>query len=195
MPKAPIRLAAAIVSIALVTAACGGDDTEAASSTTAATTSSASKAPSSSTTEASKSSMATTSKDIVETAVAAGDFKTLATALGAADLLGTLKGPGPFTVFAPTDAAFAKLPAGTLEGLLKDKAALSKILTYHVVSGSVPADKVVTLTSASTVQGSPVTITVKDGVVLLNGNIKVTMTDIKASNGIIHVIDGVLLPS
>ncbi|MGD9524989.1 MAG: fasciclin domain-containing protein [Gemmatimonadales bacterium] len=132
-------------------------------------------------------------KDIVETAVAAGSFQTLAAALTAADLIPTLKGEGPFTVFAPTDEAFAKLPAGTVEALLKDKAKLTAILTYHVVAGEVPASEVVKMSSAKTVNGKDVTVAVKSGKVMIN-NATVVTPDIKASNGIIHVIDTVLLP-
>ena len=136
-------------------------------------------------------------KDIVDTAVAAGSFNTLVAAVKAAGLVDTLKGKGPFTVFAPTDEAFAKLPAGTLESLLlpENKAKLAAILTYHVVSGKVKAKDVVKLTSAKTVQGSDVTIMIKDGGVVLNGNSNVTTTDIATSNGVIHVIDTVLLPT
>ena len=136
------------------------------------------------------------SKDIVDTAVAAGSFKTLAKALAAADLVGTLKGAGPFTVFAPTDEAFAKLPAGTLETLLKpeNKAQLRQILTYHVVSGKVMAADVVKLKSAKTVSGDAVTIAVTGSSVMLNKS-QVVKTDIAASNGVIHVIDTVLIPS
>ena len=135
-------------------------------------------------------------KDIVDTAVADGRFKTLAAALGAAGLVDTLKGAGPFTVFAPTDDAFAKLPAGTLDDLLKpeNKKKLSDILLYHVVSGKVMAADVVKLTSAATVLGKDVTITVKDGKVFLNNTVQVIITDIVTSNGVIHVIDAVLLP-
>ncbi len=134
-------------------------------------------------------------KDIVDTAVAAGNFKTLAAALGAAGLVETLKGPGPFTVFAPTDDAFAKLPAGTVEDLLKpeNKAKLMAILTYHVVPGKVLAADVVKLKDAKTVNGAKVTIKVDGGNVMVNGA-KVTATDIMASNGVIHVIDSVILP-
>ncbi len=134
-------------------------------------------------------------KDIVDTAVAAGSFGTLAKALTAAGLVDTLKGAGPFTVFAPTDAAFAKLPAGTLDDLLKpeNKAKLTSILTYHVVSGSVKAADVVKLSEAKTVQGQSVKITVKDGKVKVD-EANVTATDISASNGVIHVIDSVILP-
>ncbi|MEO8669631.1 MAG: fasciclin domain-containing protein [Bauldia sp.] len=134
-------------------------------------------------------------KDIVETAVAAGQFKTLAAALGAAGLVDTLKGKGPFTVFAPTDDAFAKLPAGTVEGLLKpeNKAKLTAILTYHVVPGKVMAADVVTLKDAKTVNGETVKIAVKGETVMIN-DARVTTADIAASNGVIHVIDTVLLP-
>ncbi|HRY45615.1 MAG TPA: fasciclin domain-containing protein [Thermoanaerobaculia bacterium] len=132
-------------------------------------------------------------KDIVETAVAAGSFSTLATALKAAGLVETLKGKGPFTVFAPTDDAFKKLPAGTLEKLLADKARLTKVLTYHVVSGKVMAADVVKLSEAKTVEGSSVKIAVKDGKVKLN-DANVVKTDVGASNGVIHVIDTVILP-
>ncbi len=134
-------------------------------------------------------------KDIVDTAVAAGSFKTLAAALEAGGLIETLKGPGPFTVFAPTDEAFAKLPEGTVADLLKpeNKATLVKILTYHVVPGKVPAADVVKLSSATTVEGSEVSIAVKRGKVRVNKS-NVVATDVQASNGIIHVIDAVLLP-
>jgi uncharacterized surface protein with fasciclin (FAS1) repeats len=135
-----------------------------------------------------------TDKDIVETATAAGSFKTLLQAATAADLVDTLKGTGPFTVFAPTDDAFAALPAGTLDKLLADKEALKKVLLYHVVSGEVTADKVVDLTSADSVEGAPIAISVKDGKVYLNGNAQVVTTDVMASNGVIHVIDKVILP-
>lgn len=134
-------------------------------------------------------------KDIVDTAVAAGDFKTLATALQAAGLVDTLKGPGPFTVFAPTDEAFAKLPAGTVEDLLKpeNKEKLASILTYHVVAGKIMAQDVVKLHEAKTVNGQDVKITVDDGKVMVN-NANVIKTDIQCTNGVIHVIDAVLLP-
>lgn len=133
-------------------------------------------------------------KDIVETAVAAGTFNTLAKALTAAGLVETLKGAGPFTVFAPTDAAFAKLPPAALDALLADKAKLTAVLTYHVVPGAVMASQVVGLSEAATVQGGKVTIKVVDGKVMLNGGTTVTATDIKAKNGVIHVIDTVLMP-
>lgn len=132
-------------------------------------------------------------KDIVDTAVAAGSFNTLATALKAAGLVETLKGKGPFTVFAPTDDAFRKLPAGTLEKLLADKAQLTKVLTYHVVAGKVLAADVVKLTEAKTVEGSSARISVKDGKVKVDGA-NVVKTDVGASNGVIHVLDAVILP-
>jgi uncharacterized surface protein with fasciclin (FAS1) repeats len=137
-------------------------------------------------------------KDIVETAVAAGSFKTLAAALQAAGLVETLKGKGPFTVYAPTDAAFAKLPKGTVEELLKpeNKAKLAAILTYHVVPGAVMAAQVITMNGqeAKTVNGQAVKITVSGGAVTV-GAAKVVTTDIKATNGVIHVIDSVMLPA
>jgi uncharacterized surface protein with fasciclin (FAS1) repeats len=131
------------------------------------------------------------SKDIVDTAVGAGNFKTLATALEAAGLVSTLKGPGPFTVFAPTDEAFAKVPKATLDALLKDKAALTKVLTYHVVPGKVMA-KDVKAGKVKTVQGGELTVKTEGGVMV--DGAKVTATDIAASNGVIHVIDSVVLP-
>jgi len=132
-------------------------------------------------------------KDIVDTAVAAGSFKTLAKALDAAGLIPTLKGAGPFTVFAPTDEAFAKLPAGTLDALLKDKAKLTQVLTYHVVAGKVTAADVVKLTSAKTVEGRSLPIDASMGVKV--GTAKVIKADVMASNGVIHVIDSVLIPN
>jgi uncharacterized surface protein with fasciclin (FAS1) repeats len=129
--------------------------------------------------------------DIVDTAVAAGNFKTLATALKAAGLIETLKGPGPFTVFAPTDAAFAKIPADQLQALLKDKAKLTAVLTYHVVSGKVMA-KDVKAGMVKTVQGSSLTVSTMGGVKVDNAS--VTTVDIAADNGVIHVIDSVVMP-
>lgn len=136
------------------------------------------------------------SKDIVDTAVSAGQFNTLAAALDAAGLVETLKGDGPFTVFAPTDEAFAKLPEGTVETLLKpeNRDQLIAILTYHVVAGKVMASDVVKLDSATTVNGSDVTITVADSGVQVN-DANVVKTDIATSNGVIHVIDTVILPT
>jgi uncharacterized surface protein with fasciclin (FAS1) repeats len=130
-------------------------------------------------------------KDIVDTAVAAGNFKTLATALTAAGLIDTLKGKGPFTVFAPTDAAFAKIPKADLDALLKDKAKLTAVLTYHVVPGKVMAADV-KAGKVKTVQGSELTITTAGGVMV--DKAKVTATDIAADNGVIHVIDSVIMP-
>ena len=134
-------------------------------------------------------------KDIVDTAVAAGSFKTLASALQAAGLVDTLKGKGPFTVFAPTDEAFAKLPAGTLEDLLKpeNKEKLAAILTYHVVPGKVLAAQVAKMKSAKTLNGQSLTISAGQGTVMVD-NARVVKTNILCSNGVIHVIDSVVLP-
>jgi uncharacterized surface protein with fasciclin (FAS1) repeats len=134
-------------------------------------------------------------QDIVTTAVEAGQFKTLAAALDAAGLVETLKGPGPFTVFAPTDAAFAKLPEGTVENLLKpeNKDKLTAILTYHVVPGAVKAEQVTKLSEAKTVNGSMVKVSADAGKVMIN-DASVVQPDIEASNGVIHVIDRVILP-
>lgn len=135
--------------------------------------------------------MSVQAKDIVDTAVAAGSFKTLATALGAAGLVDTLKGKGPFTVFAPTDEAFAKIPKADLDALLKDKAKLTAVLTYHVVPGKVMA-KDVKAGQVKTVQGSSITVTTAGGVMV--DKAKVVKTDIEADNGVIHVIDTVIMP-
>jgi len=172
-----------LAAVAIVVGACSS----AASTPTAAPASNPTVAPSA-------AMSAAPASDIVAVASAAGGFKTLLAAATAAGLVDTLKGPGPFTVFAPTDAAFAALPAGTLDGLLKDPAKLKDILLYHVVSGKVMASQVVTMTSATTVEGKAITITVKNGTVYLNDKVKVVTTDIQASNGVIHVIDAVLLP-
>jgi uncharacterized surface protein with fasciclin (FAS1) repeats len=131
-------------------------------------------------------------KDIVDTAVAAGNFKTLAAALTAASLVDTLKGPGPFTVFAPTDEAFARIPKADLDALLKDKAKLTKVLTYHVVAGKVTAAEVVKLKEAKTVEGRAVKIDASNGVKVDGAT--VIKADVMASNGVIHVIDSVLMP-
>ena len=131
--------------------------------------------------------------DIVDTAVSAGSFTTLVAAVQAAGLVDTLKGAGPFTVFAPTDEAFAKLPAGTVESLLNDIPKLTKILTYHVVSGKVMAADVVNLKSAKTVEGSEVKIDASNGVKINDST--VTTADVAADNGVIHIIDSVLLPA
>jgi uncharacterized surface protein with fasciclin (FAS1) repeats len=185
-------IALLLPALAIAVAACSGGSSPSAAPTAAAATQSpaATAAPST----APSASAGAMTKDIVETATEAGSFKTLLTAVKAAGLVETLQGAGPFTVFAPTDEAFAALPAGTLEGLLKDPTALKKILLYHVVSGSVTSDKVVGLTSAASVEGSPIAISVKDGTVYLNGSTKVVTADVMASNGVIHVIDKVLLP-
>jgi uncharacterized surface protein with fasciclin (FAS1) repeats len=143
----------------------------------------------------SSSAFAAQKKDIVDTAVAAGNFKTLVTALKAAGLVDTLKGPGPFTVFAPTDEAFAKLPPGTVQDLLKpeNKEKLVAILTYHVVSGDVMAKDVMKMTEAKTLNGKDVKISVQGGKVMIN-DATVVKADIACSNGVIHVIDSVLIP-
>ncbi|MEO8140968.1 MAG: fasciclin domain-containing protein [Gemmatimonadota bacterium] len=145
--------------------------------------------------------MAAEPRNIVETAVAAGQFKTLAAALQAADLITTLNGKGPFTVFAPTDAAFAKLPAGTVDGLLKDKAKLTSILSYHVVAGIVTAADLMAradkngYVTLKTVQGSDLKIHLAGSAVHVGPAMaNVTSADVQASNGIIHIIDAVLLP-
>jgi uncharacterized surface protein with fasciclin (FAS1) repeats len=132
-------------------------------------------------------------KDIVDTAVGAGQFKTLVEAVKAAELVDTLKGDGPFTVFAPTDEAFKKIPKEKLDALLKDKKALASVLTYHVVANKVLAADVVKLDSAKTVQGKSVKIVAKDGKVTINGA-NVVKTDIVCKNGVIHVIDAVIMP-
>ena len=132
--------------------------------------------------------------DIVVVATDAGVFGTLLKAATAAGLVETLQGEGPFTVFAPTDEAFAALPAGTLDALLADPEALKKVLLYHVVEGKVTSDQVVGMTTATSVEGSPIAISVKDGTVYLNDSAKVVTADVMASNGVIHIIDAVLLP-
>ena len=141
------------------------------------------------------SAMSHGKKDIVDTAVAAGSFSTLAAALTAAGLVDTLKGEGPFTVFAPTDEAFAKLPAGTVDDLLKseNKDKLTAILTYHVVSGKVMAKDVMTMTEAPTVNGAKLMIKNENGKVMVD-MAHVTKTDIECSNGVIHIVDTVLIP-
>ena len=186
-----------MASLAIVLAACSStastSPSAAAPATTAAPAATADASMAAPSTDAGASA-APAMGDIVATADGAGTFKTLLAAATAAGLVETLQGPGPFTVFAPTDEAFAALPAGTLDGLLKDPEALKKILLYHVVSGAVTADQVVGMTSADTVEGSPIAISVKDGKVYLNDTTQVVTTDIMASNGVIHVIDKVLLP-
>jgi uncharacterized surface protein with fasciclin (FAS1) repeats len=169
-----------LAAVAIVVSAC---------STTAATPAPATPAPATA-----APSMAAEMGDIVDVATEAGTFKTLLAAATAAGLVDTLKGAGPFTVLAPTDEAFAALPEGTLDGLLKDPEALKEILLYHVISGKVMAETVVGLTSADSVAGPAIKIAVKDGTVYLNDSAKVVTTDIEASNGVIHVIDAVILP-
>ncbi len=139
--------------------------------------------------------MDNTPKTIVDVAAGNPDFSTLVAAVKAAGLVETLSGEGPFTVFAPTNEAFAKLPEGKVDALLADIPTLKKILTYHVVDGKVMAADVVGLDSATTVQGDDVKIAVVDGKVKLNDSAMVTATDLEASNGVIHVIDTVLIPS
>jgi uncharacterized surface protein with fasciclin (FAS1) repeats len=197
MRRAPFAVVS-VMGIALVTSACSSTSTT-TTTPSAATTPTKAAAPATPSKAATPDAMA---KDIVDTAVAAGSFKTLATALTAAGLVDTLKGPGPFTVFAPTDDAFAKLPAATLTALLADpKVKLAPILTYHVVSGKVMAADVVTMDGkkVKTVNGAELTIKVMDGKVSLTdatgASVNVVKTDVTASNGVIHVIDGVLLPA
>jgi uncharacterized surface protein with fasciclin (FAS1) repeats len=145
--------------------------------------------------ESARAGCGTCDKTVVEVAVKNDDFKTLVTAVKAADLVETLSGKGPFTVFAPTNKAFAKLPEGTVAELLKpeNKKKLAAVLTYHVVPGKVMAKDVVKLSEAKTVQGSKISIEVKDGTVMVD-NAKVIKTDIPCKNGVIHVIDAVILP-
>lgn len=178
------HLIASSVALLFAVAACGGAD--------APDTQSPSSATSMNQPAAEPASAPMADKNIVEIAVGAGQFNTLVAALQAADLVDALNGAGPFTVFAPTDEAFAKLPAGTVESLLKDKAALTKILTYHVVSGDVRAADVMNLSSATTLQGQSLAIDTSNGVRI--GNANVTSADIVATNGVIHVIDTVLIP-
>lgn len=186
-------IALLVPALAIAIAACSAAASPSATPTGASTPSPASTTAASPSTAPSGTAPAM-AKDIVQTATEAGSFKTLLTAAKAAGLVETLQGKGPFTVFAPTDAAFAALPAGTLEGLLADKEALKKVLLYHVVQGAVTSDKVVGLTSAASVEGSPIAISVKDGTVYLNDSAKVVTPDVMASNGVIHVIDTVILP-
>jgi len=169
----------AVLALALVAAACSSDDSADTTTTVPATTVAVDEM---------------TSNTIVDVATEAGSFSTLLTAAAAAGLVDTLNSDGPFTVFAPTDEAFAALPDGTVEGLLEDPEALSEILLYHVVSGEVLAAAVVDLDSATTVQGADIAIEVVDGGVVLNGTANVVTTDVDASNGVIHVIDQVILP-
>lgn len=170
-----------IVPAALLLAACGGEATS---------------KPAQDVTNSGTVSSTAGASDILATAEAAGQFKTLAAAIKAAGLEETLKGAGPFTVFAPTDEAFKKLPAGTVESLLKpeNKDKLTAVLTYHVVSGKVPSTDAVKLTSAKTVNGKALKLAVQGSDLVLDGKAKVVKADINASNGVIHVIDAVVIP-
>ena len=192
-----LRLAACLAALGVVASACSDDgaDADTASTTTPAPVA-ATMAPAATDAPMTTPAPATTDADIVDTAIAAGDFTTLVAAVQAAGLEDTLRGEGPFTVFAPTDAAFAKLPPGTVESLLKpeNKEKLRAILTYHVVPGTVRAAQVVNLTEAKTVNGQSVRIKADQNGVMVGGA-KVIKTDIEASNGVIHVIDTVLLPN
>lgn len=188
--KRTISLVAPALAIALAACSTPAATTAPTTAPTPAASSTAAPSPSA----VPSTSPAAMAKDIVQTATDAGSFKTLLTAVKAAGLVDTLEGKGPFTVFAPTDAAFAALPAGTLDKLLADKEALKAVLLYHVVPGAVTADQVVGLTSATTVEGSPIAIAIKDGLVYLNGSAQVVTPDVMASNGVIHVIDKVILP-
>ena len=174
-----LRMIALVALSALVVAACSSEE-ESTTTTTAPAVTETTEAP-------------MTENTIVDVAVGAG-FDTLVTAVQAAGLVDTLQGEGPFTVFAPTNEAFASLPEGVLDGLLADTEALAAVLTYHVVSGEVLAADVVGLSSATSVQGEDIAITVDDGGVVLNGASNVVTTDVAASNGVIHIIDQVILP-
>lgn len=176
-----------IIALAITITACGEEESNPTPTLTATPT------PKATATAVPTSTPISTPQDIVDIAVADDRFETLVAALQAADLVDTLKGAGPFTVFAPTDDAFDALPAGTLDSLLQDIPALKDVLLYHVVSGKVMAADVVELTSATTVLGEDVTVTVDQGNVYIN-DAKVIITDIEASNGVIHVIDAVLIP-
>ena len=204
MTTRTLRLAAGLAALGVVASACGDDgaDADTASTTTPATVA-ATMAPAATDVPMTTPAPATTDADIVDTAIAAGDFTTLVAAVQAAGLEDTLRGEGPFTVFAPTDDTFAALPAGTIETLLEDPAGdLTDILTYHVVAGAVPAADVVGLDGqqVTTVNGAAITVGVADdGSVTLTdaaGNdVAVVATDVQANNGVIHVIDAVLLPA
>jgi uncharacterized surface protein with fasciclin (FAS1) repeats len=180
MIRMPVRFAAALAVLALTAAACGSSSSK-SDSKPAKETTTTSAAP------------ATTAKTIVEIASANADFSTLVTAVTKADLVQTLSGAGPFTVFAPTNAAFAKIPAAQLDAILADKAQLTKILTYHVVPGKVMAADLQPTQSVKTVEGQNVEIKVSSGQATING-CNIVKTDIEASNGVVHVIDCVLIP-
>ncbi len=179
-----IRLIAFLAIFALVVAACSSDDDSAATAEAGDATT---------TTVYEERTEGMTQSTVVDVAVD-NEFDTLVAAVQAAGLVETLQGDGPFTVFAPTDEAFAALPEGTLESLLEDPEALAEILTYHVVPGKVLAEDVVGLTSATSVQGSDIAIEIVDGGVVLNGSANVVATDVEADNGVVHVIDAVILP-
>ena len=176
------NIAVAALAVSLLAAACGGDD--AAETTTAAPA----------VTETTVADEMMDAGTIVDVASEAGAFSTLLTAAEAAGLVDTLTSDGPFTVFAPTDDAFAALPEGTLESLLEDPEQLADILLYHVVAGEVKAEDVVGLSSATSAQGGEITITINGETVVLNGSANVVTTDVIASNGVIHIIDAVILP-
>lgn len=178
----------AVLALSLTAAACSSSADE--TTTTAAAEATTTTVAETTTAAPDANAMA----DIVDTAIADGRFTTLVAALQAAELVDTLKGEGPFTVFAPTDDAFAALPEGTVEGLLADIPALTDVLTYHVVSGKVLAADVVGLDSATTLQGTDVTVRVEGDSVFINDS-QVIITDIETSNGVIHVIDAVLIPA
>ena len=201
MTTRTLRLAACLAALGVVASACGDDGADADTSPTG--TVAATMAPAATDAPMTTPAPATTGADIVDTAIAAGDFTTLVAAVQAAGLEDTLRGEGPFTVFAPTDDAFAALPDGTIETLLEDPTGdLTDILTYHVVPGEVPADDVVGLDgeAVTTVNGAAITIGVADdGSVTLTDaagdDVAVVVTDVQANNGVIHVIDSVLLPA
>ena len=182
--RTPVKVAAALFAGTLLFAACSSDGDDDASSTT--------EAPAETTTTVAADDAAA-DQDIVETAVAAGDFTTLATALDAAGLTETLQGEGPFTVFAPTDDAFAALPEGALDDLLADPEALANVLTYHVVDGDVASTDLSDGMEVEALNGDTLTITIDGDTVKVN-DATVTTADIETSNGVIHVIDTVLLP-
>jgi len=187
------RLLSLVAMTALVAACSGESESTTTEAAQASTTTTIAEEMTTTTAAESTTSEAMEEMSIVATAEAAGDFTTLLAAVEAAGLMETLEGEGPYTVLAPTDDAFAALPEGTVEGLLEDPEALSDILLYHVVPGEVTSDQVVTLESATTAQGSDVSIRVEGDSVFVN-DAQVIMTDIQASNGVIHVIDAVLLP-
>lgn len=195
------RLLAATAVVGLVTlAGCSNQSMTSTSTPSAPATSEVMTPSASATPTASSTATSEATRDIVETAAAAGDFTTLAKALAAADLVKTLKGTGPFTVFAPTNAAFEALPAGELDKLLADKEDLTEVLTYHVVPGELSSEQLATMNGEKlkTVEGDPITVKVDNGAVSLiddeGKTVKVTTPDIQARNGVIHAIDGVMMP-